>query len=117
MHFKIRIVVVGLAGQQRLELAARDFGLEPTQRVLGFGNDLLVLLGFAKFDQRHLIVELLRDADRSRDWDLRTAGSARQAVRAPCRRQRCLLSSATDCLISPTITSISARMAMLQPAI
>ena len=30
--------------------------------------------------------------------------------RAPCRRQRCLLSSPTDCLISSTMVSISARM-------
>jgi hypothetical protein len=30
----------------------------------------------------------------------------------PCRRQRCLLSSPSDCLISSTMVSISARMAM-----
>src|SRR5579862_721410 len=52
-------------------------------------------------------------ADRSRDWGLRPAGSARQGGRALCRRQRCLISSPADCLISSTMVSISARMAVL----
>ena len=132
MHLEVGIVGVGLAGKQRLELAARDLGLELAQRRLGFGDDLLIVLGLAELDQRQLIVELLLDARRARradrrarcapaspgwraagrstDWGLRPAGSARQAARAPCRRQRCLLSSPTDCLISATMVSISARM-------
>ena len=48
--------------------------------------------------------------DRSRDWDLRRACSARRGVPWIARRQRCLLSSPTDCLISSTRRSTSARM-------
>ena len=49
-------------------------------------------------------------ADRSRDWGLRRACSARRAAPWMHRRQRCLLSSPTDCLISSTRRSTSARM-------
>ena len=62
MDFEIAIVAVGLAGQQRLELAARHFGLQLAQRRFGLGDDFLIVLGFAEFDQHHLIVELLLDA-------------------------------------------------------
>ncbi len=51
MDFEIGVVGVGLAGQQRLELAARDLGLEPAQRVLGLGDDRAVVLGLAELDQ------------------------------------------------------------------
>ena len=61
MHFEIGVVGVGLAGQQRLELAARDLGLELAQRRFRFGDDLLVVLGFAELDHGQLIVELLLD--------------------------------------------------------
>ena len=50
MDFEVAVVGVGLAGQQRLELAARDFGLELAQRRLGLGDDALILLGLAEFD-------------------------------------------------------------------
>ena len=62
MDLEVAIVGVGLAGKQRLEFAARDLGLELAQRGFGFGDDLLILLGFAELDQRHLVVELLLDA-------------------------------------------------------
>ena len=62
MHFEIGVVGVGLARQQRLELAARDLGLELAQRLLGLGDDLLVLLGLAELDHGELVVELLLDA-------------------------------------------------------
>ena len=62
MHFEIAIVGVGLAGQQRLKLAARHFGFELAQRRFSFGDDFLIVLGFAELDQHDLIVELLLDA-------------------------------------------------------
>ena len=62
MDFEIAVVAVGLAGEQRLELAARDFGLELAQRRFRVGDDLLILLGLAELDQRDLVVELLLDA-------------------------------------------------------
>ena len=132
MHFEVGIVGVGLARQQRLELAARDLGLERAQRRLRLGDDLLVVLGLAELDHRDLVVEVLLDAgDRGelvleRGALLHHPARALRVVpeigvfglpvqlgkprRAPCRRQRCLLSSPTDCLISSTMASISARM-------
>ena len=135
MDFEIGVEAVGLAGQQRFELAARDFLLQRLQRGLGFGDDALIVLGFAEFDHaRHCRRARARpcrcrsanpparcapasasgpSADRSRDWDLRRACSARRGGPWMHRRQRCLLSSPTDCLISSTRRSISARMASL----
>ena len=132
MDFEIGIVVVGLAGEQRLQLAARDFGLELAQRRFGFGDDLLIVLGVAELDQHHLIVELLLDARErvelivERGALLHHAAGALRIVpeigifgltvqfgephASPCRRQRCLLSSPTDCLISSTMVEISARI-------
>ena len=55
-------MAIGLAREQRLELAARDVGLEPAQRLLGLGDDLGVLLGLAELDHGELVVELLLDA-------------------------------------------------------
>ena len=39
MHFEIGVVGVGLARKQRLELAARDIGLELAQRCFRLGDD------------------------------------------------------------------------------
>ena len=58
MDFEIGVVGVGLARQQRLELAPRRLGLQPLQRVLGFGDDALILLGLAELDHADLVVEL-----------------------------------------------------------
>src|SRR5207344_774545 len=48
--------------------------------------------------------------DRSRDWGLLIPCSARQGGASQRRRQRCLLSSRTDCLISSTRFWVSARI-------
>ena len=50
MDFEEGVVAVGLAGQQRLELAARRLGLQFLERGLGLGDDLGVFLGLAEFD-------------------------------------------------------------------
>ena len=62
MDFKIGIVVVSLAGKQRLKLAARNFPFELAQARFRFGDDALILLRLAELDQRNLIVEFLRNA-------------------------------------------------------
>jgi hypothetical protein len=62
MHFKISIVGIGLAGEQRLEFAARDLVLELAQRRFRLADDFLIALGFAELDHGNLVVELLLDA-------------------------------------------------------
>ena len=62
MHFEIRVVGIGLAREQRLELAPRGIGLEPLERLFRLGDGCLILLGFAEFDHGELVVELLLDA-------------------------------------------------------
>ena len=62
VDFKIGVVGVGFARQQRLKFAARHVGLELAQARFGFGDDTLIAFGLAEFDQRHLVVELLIDS-------------------------------------------------------
>ena len=134
MHFEIGIEAVGLARQQRFELAARDFLLQGLQRGLGFGHDAVIVLGLAELDHPDIVLELaldLADAASASSSEVRSCisfwafwgsfqrlgssaslfSSASRAVDA--RRQRCLLSSPTDCLISSTRRSTSARMVSL----
>ena len=61
MNLEIGIESVGLAAEQRLELAARDFLLQRFQRGLGFGHDAFVVLGFAEFDHADIVFELALD--------------------------------------------------------
>ena len=61
MDLEIGIEPVGLAGQQRFELAAGDFLLQGLQRVLGFGHDAGIVLGFAEFDHLDIVAELALD--------------------------------------------------------
>ena len=62
VDLEIGIVGVGLARQQRLELAPRDLDLQPLERLFGVGDGLLVLLGLPQLDHGELVVELLLDA-------------------------------------------------------
>ena len=65
MHFEEGVEGIGFARQQRFELAARGFRLQFRERLLGVGDDRLILLGLAEFDHADLILELLLDpADR-----------------------------------------------------
>ena len=61
MHFEIGIEPVGLARQQRFQLAARDFLLQGLQRVLGLGHDAFIVLGLAELDHLDIVVELALD--------------------------------------------------------
>ena len=127
---------VGLAGQQRLDLAPRDFLLAgPSSALLGLGDDAGVVLGLAELDQaRHCRRARARPCRcrtaRPRARCARASASApsggsfqRSGSSASCSArpgapstvpsQRCLLSSPTDCLISSTRRSISARMVVV----
>ncbi len=62
MHLEEAVIGVGLARQQRLELAPRHLRLELSQRRLGLGDGVAVVLGLAELDHGELVVELLLDA-------------------------------------------------------
>jgi hypothetical protein len=65
VHLEVGLVGVGLAGQQSLKLAPRRLCLQFLQRAFGFGDDALIVLGFAKIDHTDLVVELaLHSPDR-----------------------------------------------------
>ena len=61
MNFEIGIEPVGLAAEQRFELAARDFLFQGLQRGLGFGHHAFIVLGFAEFDHADIVIELALD--------------------------------------------------------
>ncbi len=61
MNLEIGIEPVGLAAQQRFELAARDFLLQRFQRGLGFRHHAFIVLGFAEFDHADIVVEFALD--------------------------------------------------------
>ena len=110
--------------EQRLHLAARDVGLELLERRFGLVHHRLILLGLAELDHGDLVVELPLDAADGGELVLERGALLHHALGAllvvpevgvfglavellqpsasPCRRQRCLLSSPTDCLISST---------------
>ena len=53
--------MIGLAGKKRFQLLPRGFVLQRLERGFGFGDDALVFLRFAEFDQHDVIVELALD--------------------------------------------------------
>src|SRR5262245_49741283 len=62
MDLEIAVVGVGLAREQRLELAARDIRAQLLERGLGLRHHLLIALGLAELDHGQLVVELALDA-------------------------------------------------------
>ena len=58
MDFEIGIVLIGFAGEQRLDLTARGFLLERADLLLAFLDRRLVRFHLAEFDQRDGIFEL-----------------------------------------------------------
>ena len=67
MDLEIAVVGVGLAGEQRLEFAPRDLGLELAQGGFGFGDDLVDPSRPRRARSCvDLVVELLLDAARAR---------------------------------------------------
>ena len=51
MDFEIAVIGVGLAGQQRFQLAPRHLGLQALERGFGFADGLVVFLRLAELDQ------------------------------------------------------------------
>ena len=82
MDLDIAVVSVGLAGKQRLELAAGDLGLELLERLLGVGDGLGILLGLAELDHGDLVVELLLDAADGGELILERGALLHHALRA-----------------------------------
>ena len=132
MDFEIAVVAVGLARQQAFELAPSGLGAQLFERRPRPRRRSRLALGLAQFDQLERVVDLALDAPIAGDRRGR-AGCARAAASAPRRgrprgagfrprrsarrgaglrypSQRCLLSSASDFLMSPAAASISARM-------
>ena len=62
MDLEKGVEAVGLAGQQRLELAARHLGLEALERRFGLGDHGGVILGIAELDHGDLVVDVTLDA-------------------------------------------------------
>ncbi len=61
MDFEIGVEAIGLAREQRFQLAARDLLLQRLERILGFRHHALVALGLAEFDHLDIVVEFTRD--------------------------------------------------------
>ncbi len=58
MHLDVGVVLVGLAGKHRGDLAALGLGVERLQRLLGLGDDAGVALLLAHADQLDLVAHL-----------------------------------------------------------
>ncbi|MGY3659117.1 hypothetical protein ACVJ19_005780 [Bradyrhizobium sp. USDA 376] len=80
MDFEIGIEAVGLARQQRLELAACDFLLQVLQRSFGFGNDAVIALGLAELDHADIVFELLLDLADARERILKRGALLHQLL-------------------------------------
>jgi hypothetical protein len=57
VHFEEGVIAVGLAGQERLNLAFLNFGPKGGERNLRVAHHLLVIFLFAKLDQARGIVK------------------------------------------------------------
>ncbi len=62
MHFDERVEAVGLPGQQRLQFATRDLGLELLQGGFRLGDNTRVFLGVAELDHADIVLNLAFDA-------------------------------------------------------
>ena len=82
MDLEVGVAGIGLAREQRLELAPRHFGLELPERVFGVADRLAVLLGFAQLDHGELVVELLLDAADGGELVLERGALLHQLLRA-----------------------------------
>ena len=58
VDFDIGIHAVGFAGQHRLDALALNFLVKAPQCAFAFGDGRFVVLGFAKLDQRQVVLEL-----------------------------------------------------------
>ncbi|GFO81119.1 MAG: hypothetical protein A49_07460 [Methyloceanibacter sp.] len=82
MDLHIGVIRVRLAGQQSLDLARVRFLTELAQSRLGFGNDTLVILFFAKGGEGDVVVEFGVDLIECAERPLELLTFAHQALRA-----------------------------------
>ena len=82
MNLDIGVVGVGLAGQQRLDLAGVGLLPQADQRLLGLGDDVLVALLLAKGDHLDMVVELADNAVERAKRGLELLALAHQALGA-----------------------------------
>ena len=82
VDLEIAVVAVRLAGEQRLELAARDLGLERAQRLLGVGDDAWSPSASPSSIMPTLIVEIALDAGDRGELVLERGALLHHALRA-----------------------------------
>ena len=76
------IVAVGLAGQQRLDLAGMGLLPELGERGLGLGDDARIALFLAERDEGDIVVKIAGDAVEGGERGLDVLTLAHQALRA-----------------------------------
>jgi murein DD-endopeptidase MepM/ murein hydrolase activator NlpD len=81
MHLEIAVIGVGLARQQRLELAAPDLGAQALERGLGLGHHGAVVLGLAEPDHLDIVREIALDASKRRQLVVEHRAFLHQALR------------------------------------
>lgn len=67
MDLEIGIELVGLAREQRFQLAPGDLLLEVLERLLGLSDHAGIVLGLAELDHADLILELALDLADTRE--------------------------------------------------
>jgi hypothetical protein len=81
MHFEIAVVGIGLAGQEALDLAALRLLVQSFEQFLGIGDDGLVALFLAEFDQLDRFGEVALDAAVAVDGFLKPVALAQDFLR------------------------------------
>ena len=82
MDLQIAVIGIGLAGEQRFELAPRHLGLERAQRLLGVVDHRLILLGFAKLDHADIVLKVALDPPDGAELILEVGALLHQALSA-----------------------------------
>jgi hypothetical protein len=78
MNFEIAVIGVGLARQQAFEFASGRFGAQPLERRLGLGDDRVLTLALAQFDQLARLFDLALDAPVAADRLVEPSALAQQ---------------------------------------
>jgi hypothetical protein len=82
MDLQVAVIGIGLAREQRLELAPRHLGLEGAQRLLGLVDDRLILLGLAELDHADIVLEVALDPPDGGELILEVGAFLHQALGA-----------------------------------
>ncbi len=80
MDFEIGIETIGLARQQRFELAPGDFLLQGFQRGFGFRDHAVIALGLAELDHADVVFELPLDLANARERILKRGALLHQLL-------------------------------------